>query len=450
MYNKIIDYLENKHVAILGFGMEGISTYNFIRRHSDMHLTIVDKDDVYEPNKEILQGDDHVNYVIGDEYLENLDEYDIVIKSPGVVTKDIDISNIKFSSQLELLLKFNRENVIGITGTKGKSTTTTLIYEILRANSLDARLLGNMGIPLFDDIETVTEESKLVIEMAELQLEFVTYSPHIGIILNMFEEHLDFFGTVEYYHESTLNMFKYQNEKDYMIYFSDIEPLNTYISDEYKGRPYRAQMHNKNITSQTAYIYRDMISLNQKELFDINTEVNIIGEHNLRNIMVSLIVSSILELDLKKTVDTIINFKSLKHRIELVGTYNGVIYYDDAIATIPSATIHAVNALKKVDTLIFGGLDRGIDYEEFIEFLNTGIVKNLICMPSTGTKISLKIKNKDIEKYEVETLEEAVKIADEVTKKEHICLLSPAAASYEYYKNFMEKGSAYQNLVKGL
>jgi len=429
MYNKIIDYLENKHVAILGFGMEGISTYNFIRRHSDMHLTIVDKDDVYEPNKEILQGDDHVNYVIGDEYLENLDEYDIVIKSPGVVTKDIDISNIKFSSQLELLLKFNRENVIGITGTKGKSTTTTLIYEILRANSLDARLLGNMGIPLFDDIETVTEESKLVIEMAELQLEFVTYSPHIGIILNMF---------------------KYQNEKDYMIYFSDIEPLNTYISDEYKGRPYRAQMHNKNITSQTAYIYRDMISLNQKELFDINTEVNIIGEHNLRNIMVSLIVSSILELDLKKTVDTIINFKSLKHRIELVGTYNGVIYYDDAIATIPSATIHAVNALKKVDTLIFGGLDRGIDYEEFIEFLNTGIVKNLICMPSTGTKISLKIKNKDIEKYEVETLEEAVKIADEVTKKEHICLLSPAAASYEYYKNFMEKGSAYQNLVKGL
>jgi len=450
MYNKIIDYLENKHIAILGFGMEGKSTYRFIRRHSDMNLTLIDKDEVYDNNRELLQGDDNVNYVIGSEYLNNLDEYDLVIKSPGVITKDIDVSDIKFSSQLELLLKFYRENIIGITGTKGKSTTTTLIYEVLKANNMDVRLLGNMGIPLLDDVESYEEDTQLVIEMAELQLEYVTYSPHIGIVLNMFEDHLDHSGTLEKYHQNILKMFEYQTNKDYMIYFSDIEPLNSYIDDKYKGRPYRAQLHNQNITSQTAYIYKEMIWLNQKELFDINTEVNIIGEHNLRNIMTSLIVSTILELDIKKTVDAIVKFKPLKHRIELVGTYDGVTYYDDAIATIPSATMHAVKALKKVDSLIFGGMDRGINYDEFVDFLNTGIVRNLICMPTTGHKIISKVDNNDVNKYNVETLEEAVELAATITEKEHICLLSPSAASYEFYKNFEEKGTAYQNIVKGL
>jgi UDP-N-acetylmuramoylalanine--D-glutamate ligase len=450
MQNKIMEYLKDKKIAILGFGMEGKSTYNFIRRYSDMPLTIIDKNDIYETNREMLADDNNISYVIGNDYLKNLSEFDLVIKSPGVITKDIDTSNISFSSQLELLLKFNRENIIGITGTKGKSTTTTLIYEVLRANGIDARLLGNIGKPLLDDIETYTKDTKLVIEMAALQLEFVTFSPHIGIILNLYEDHLDHSGTIEKYHQNKLNILKYQTEKDYMIYHSDIEPLNSYIDDSYKGREYRSQLHNKDITLHTAYIYKDLVYFNQKELFDINTELHLIGEHNLRNIMIVLIVSEILELDLKTTIDTIKNFKPLEHRIELVGTYGEIIYYNDSIATIPDATISAIKALKEVDTLIFGGLDRGIDYKNFIDFLNTGIVRNLICMPTTGHKIASKIKNKDTNLYNVDTLEEAIERARKITTKGKICLLSPAAASYEYFKNFEEKGKAYKNLVKNL
>lgn len=450
MNNKIMEYLKGKKIAILGFGMEGKSTYNFIRRYSDMPLTIIDKNDVYEANKEILEHDNNISYIIGNEYLKKLDGFDLIIKSPGVITKDIDTTNILFSSQLELVLRFNKENVIGITGTKGKSTTTTLIYEVLRANGVDARLLGNIGRPILDEIETFNSDTKLVVEMAALQLEFVTYSPHIGIILNLYEDHLDHSGTLERYHQNKLNIFKYQTEKDYMIYYSDIEPLNSYITDIYKGRPYRIQLHNKNITLHTAYRYKDMISFNQKDLFDINTELHLLGEHNLRNIMAVLVVSEILELNLKTTIDAIKNFKPLEHRIELVGTYNGVIYYNDSIATIPNATISAIKALKNVNTLIFGGLDRGIDYSEFINYLNTGNVKNLICMPTTGHKIGTKIKNKDVNVYNVETLEEAVNKANDITEDEKICLLSPAAASYEYFKNFEEKGRAYKNLVKNL
>ena len=155
-----------------------------------------------------------------------------------------------------------------------------------------------------------------------------------------------------------------------------------------------------------------------------------------------------MELDNELTIKTINNFKPLEHRLELVGKYNDIIFYNDTIATIPNATISGIKALKDVNTLIFGGMDRGIDYREFIEFLDTGVVKNLICMPTTGYKIGKKIKNKHVNVYFIETLDEAVKLAKKITLKEKICLLSPAASSYEYFKNFIEKGNVYKKLVK--
>ena len=181
-----------------------------------------------------------------------------------------------------------------------------------------------------------------------------------------------------------------------------------------------------------------------KKIFDKNSERNIIGDHNLKNILYVLRVCILLDLDLDKARDSIKEFKPLKHRMEYFGTYNGVKYYDDTIATIPEATINCIEALKDVDTLIFGGLDRGINYSSLIDYLNKSNVKNIIAMPDTGYKLADKIKNKNVIK--VEKLEDAVKIAKEVTKK--ICLLSPAAPSYNAFKNFEEKGDLFKDLVK--
>lgn len=448
MCREIIDYLLGKKIAILGFGMEGKSTYCFIRKYSDMPLTIIDKKDVYENNKELLEGDNNLNYITGDDYLNKLDGFDLIIKSPGVITKDIDTTNIHFTSQLELLLSVNREHVIGITATKGKSTTTSLTYAMLCANGIDAKIVGNIGKPIFDEIENMNKDTYMVVEMSALQLEFVTHSPHIAAILNLYEDHLDHSGTVKHYHENKLQIFKHQTSDDYAIYCSDIEPLNSYITDVYKANKYRVQLSEENITFNTTYLSEDKVYLNNKELFDTNIELHLVGEHNLRNIMVVLTISEIMGLDLNKTIEAIKNFKPLEHRIELVGTYNDIIFYNDSIATIPNATISAIKALKEVDTLIFGGLDRGIDYNSFIDFLNSGIVRNLICMPTTGYKIGSKITNEKVLVYNAETLELAVWKAKEVTAKGKICLLSPAAASYEYFKNFEEKGKAYKKLVK--
>ena len=172
MINKIIEEIQNKTVAILGFGMEGISTYKFIRKYLDMHLTIIDKNNPIEKS-EFLSIDENIDVIYGDNYLDNLSKYDLVIKSPGVITKDIDVSNINFTSQLEFLLKYNKDNVIGVTATKGKSTTVSLINEVLKNNNYDTLLLGNIGKPIFDEIENMHDDTKVVVEMSALQLEFI-------------------------------------------------------------------------------------------------------------------------------------------------------------------------------------------------------------------------------------------------------------------------------------
>ena len=444
MQEEIFKRLDGKKIAILGFGMEGKSTYKFIRKFSNCTLYILDQKDY--SNDELIKNDSNV-VVIHDNYLDNLDSYDIIIKAPGVVLKDIDITNFKdkITSQLELLMEVNGKNIIGITGTKGKSTTTTLIYEIFKNSGYDAHLLGNIGTPIFDDIDNFKDDSILVIEMSALQLEFVNVSPHVAILLNLFPEHLDHAGSVEHYYENKLNIFKYQDKMDTGIYAYDNDNVREYVLNN----TYKQDMVSVSLKDNTHMHIRDnFIYYKNKKLYDITSKRNLIGDANLENIMFCLAVAEVYYLPLDKVIDTINNFKPLAHRLELVGEYNGITYYDDAIATIPEACINAIKSLVRVDTLILGGMDRKINYDKLIEFLRSNSITNLICMPETGYKIadSLMTSNKRI--YKCETLEDAVSTAKKVTKKGYICLLSPAAASYNKYKNFIEKGNKFQELVK--
>ena len=444
MQEEIFRKLDGKKIAILGFGMEGKSTYKFIRKFSNCILYILDQKDYSDD--ELIKDDSNI-VVISDNYLSNLDSYDIIIKAPGVVLKDIDITGFKdkITSQLELLMEVNRKNIIGVTGTKGKSTTTTLIYEIFKNSGYDAHLLGNIGMPIFDDIDNFKDDSILVIEMSALQLEFVNVSPHVAILLNLFPEHLDHAGSVEHYYENKLNIFKYQDKMDTGIYAYDNDNVKEYVLNN----TYKQDMVSVSLKDNTHMHIRDnFIYYKNKKLYDITSKRNLIGDANLENIMFSLAVAEVYYLPLDKVIDTINNFKPLAHRLELVGEYNGITYYDDAIATIPEACINAIKSLVRVDTLILGGMDRGINYDKLIEFLRSNSITNLICMPETGYKIadSLMTSNKRI--YKCETLEDAVGTAKKVTKKGYICLLSPAAASYNKYKNFIEKGNKFQELVK--
>ena len=214
MYQSAASMFKNKKVLILGFGREGMSTYRFLRNmYPDMHLTIADKN-------EIKLDDKNVTLICGDSYMDSLNDFNIVMKSPGIAFLDVDIKDgTLVTCQTDLFLKFAPCRKVGITGSKGKTTTSTLIYDMLKEGGFDARLIGNIGVPVLEDINTVTPETIAVIEMSSHQLEFTTSSPEVAVLTNIYEEHLDHYRDgFRGYVNAKLNIVRRQKEGDTFIY----------------------------------------------------------------------------------------------------------------------------------------------------------------------------------------------------------------------------------------
>lgn len=385
--------------------------------------------------------------ILGEEYLDHLEEYDVIIKAPGISFVGMNIEEYahKITSQLELLLEFFDVFTIGVTGTKGKSTTSSLIYQILQDQGKKSILLGNIGVPVFDFIEELTKDTIIVLEMSSHQLEYMKTSPNIAILLNIFPDHLDHYNSYEDYAKAKCNIYKHQKETDYFLYNSDNEMIQK-VLEPAEGKTYSVSFEGKE--ESKIYVKNNAVFLEDKPIYDTQEPRKLVGDYILNNMMFVLGVSEILGLNLRKTADTINQFEPLRHRLQLVGSYEGVAYYDNSIATIPKATIEAVKALSNVDTLIIGGMDRGIDYSEFVDFLNSSSIENIVCMPKTGHDIAKRLNNGKA--YVVNDLAEAVEVSKRVTKKGKSCLLAPAAASYGFFKNFEEKGDLYKKLVRGI
>lgn len=441
----LINYFKDKKILILGFGREGQSTYKLIRKYlPNQQLFISDQKEIFQKNFDFLENDKNISCISGEGYLDNLNDYDLIMKTPGISFLNIDTTEFyhKIKSQLELLFEFFENFTIGVTGTKGKSTTSSLIYKVLQDQGKKSIFMGNIGVPVFNYIDEIDPDEYIVLEMSSHQLEYMEMSPNIAILLNIFEEHLDHYESYLKYAEAKCNIYRYQKENDYFLYNSDNEMLSKLVKKT-NSKTYKVSFSGNN--GSNIYLKGNKVYFDGKEIYDKNEKRKLLGDYSLNNIMFVLGVSEILDLDLNKTIKSISEFEPLRHRLEFVGKYNDIEFYDNSIATIPMATIEAVKALKEVDTLIIGGMDRGIDYTDFIDFLNNSDIRNFICMPKTGHDIAKKLnKNKC---YIVDTMEEAVDTAKKVTQKGKICLLSPAAASYGFFKNFEEKGDIYKKLV---
>lgn len=455
---RIAQFFVDKKVLILGFGREGHSTYNFLKSAfagQQLDLTIADARPDFAENDAILKcdhvpstGNSAVKIIAGAHYLDHLADYDIIVKTPGISFANIDISAFrdKITSQLELLLEFADDcETIGITGTKGKSTTSSLIYQILQDQKIDSILLGNIGTPVFDHLSELKPGMKVVLEMSSHQLEFMRRSPRIALLLNAYEEHLDHYVSFVQYIEAKCNIFKYQQPDDYFIYNADDVNLQQFIHQP-AAQVFRVSLAGSP-EAQTRLVGNEVYFENQP-IYHRDTPRQLLGDYNLQNIMFALTVAEILGLDLARAQQTVSEFKTLKHRLEFVREVSGVKYYDNSIGTVPMATIEAIRALGNVDTVIIGGMDRGLDYREFAEFLNQSPVRNIICMPKTGYDIAGQLLPEKV--HPAETLDEAVRMANEVTLSGHSVLLSPAAASYGFFKNFEEKGDKFQELVHAL
>lgn len=452
MFTKIIDEIRNQKILILGFGTEGKETYNFIRKYlPNQKITIADINTNLIENNSFLINDKNVSFKLGTDYLNNLDEFNMIIKSPGVCIKDIDINKNNLTSQVELFLKYFKKNTIGITGTKGKSTTSSLIYKALIDQGYNVRLLGNIGTSVFDNIEEIEDETIIVLELSSDQLTFVNNSPHISIWLNVFEEHLDHYNSYQDYISAKGNIHKYQNNNDYFIYNIDNQDLLNNIGDV-NCNTYKFSLLNSGDGDNYIYLDNGYLYINSNgdkiKLFDVNEPRNLLGLHNLNNIMALFAISFILNLDREKIVESIKTYVTLPHRLENIGIYNDVEYIDDSISTIPESCIGAIETINNIDTIIIGGKDRGISYKKLIDYMNTRKDLNIICMPDTGYAIADAIDSDKC--YKVNNLEEAVRFAIKVTKKGKACVLSPAASSYGFFKNYIERGNEFKRLVKEL
>lgn len=418
------------------------------RNFPEKQLFLADqKLDLLEQYPEFME-DIHLEISMGEDYLNGIEQYDLILKAPGISLKNCSIQDFqgKITSQLQLLLEFVDVFTIGITGTKGKSTTSSLLYEVLKKQGKDAFLLANIGEPIFNQLENLKENSIPVLELSSHSLQYVKNSPNIAILLNLYEEHLDHYTSFQEYAQAKFNISKYQKPGDIFIYNYDNETIKKY---SFRQNDYAITLQNNPHIKNSVYIQNDDIYCNNRLIMNTKIKRNLKGIHHLNNILFVLAVCDILKLDFEKAIQSIQKFEALEHRMEFVGNIDAIEYYNDSIATIPQATINTITALEKVNTVIVGGKDRGVNQAELIIFLKNSAVENIICLPKTGEVIYDALKQEQSKKvFMVQTMPEAVKIAKEVTKKNTICLLSPAASSYGYFKNFEERGNLFKNLVK--
>ena len=431
-----------KSVCILGFGREGRSTYAMLTKYcSPSCIAIADLNSIDRESAGIA---DSVELICGEAYQECLDRFDIVFKSPGIVldTSPADL-RCQVTSETQVFFEVFREQIIGITGTKGKSTVTSMIYHILKESGKDAYIAGNIGIPVFDIAEKLSDESIVVCELSCHQLEYMTVSPATAIFLNLYEEHLDHYGTMEKYYDAKKNIYLHQQKHDTLLINSEIAPETS-----------EAYVYTISNTDPSADIYvSDGKITRPGEEYEIPTDnIRLLGEHNHYNIAVAHFITTFY-VDEKQFTSALCTFDPLAHRLEYFGTYAGIRWYDDSISTACATAIEAVKSVPEAATVLIGGMDRGIDYTPLVEFLAQSDI-NIICMEASGKRVfdmllSANLKDKTRIHY-VSHLPEAVELAAKITPEGRSCVLSPAAASYGIFKNFEERGDVFKQLVKAL
>ena len=426
MKSQIIDFLRDKKILILGFGREGKSSLDFIRRElPQAEVAIADQQEIVVENTTVISGEN---------YLDACKDYDLILKAPGVIIKDyLDAeTKSKITSQTDLFMRAFSRQIIGVTGTKGKSTTSSLIYHVLKSAGRDAQLVGNIGKPCFDILDEITDQTAIVFELSAHQLEYIQASPHIAVLLNIYEEHFDHYTTPNDYYGAKKNIYKYQTPDDLLIY-GDIFQHTTI--DEINA----AQSMKIDIT-KTEIFPRGQI------------RTKLIGEHNQLNIQVAAAIAYAYKINGEDFKQAVASFQPLPHRLEYVGTFRGIKFYNDSIATAQEAVINAIKALGDVDTIILGGMDRGLDYHPLVDFIRETNIRNVILLPATNERFQQTFDEREYSQklIHVKNMREAVEQAYAITATDKSCLLSPAAASYGFYKNFEERGEDFKNLVSML
>ena len=451
-------YIKNRRTAIIGLGVSNIPLLDYLYSLG-AKITVFDNRTIDEIDKEIVDKimDREIEFSFGKNNLSKLVGFEIIFRSPTCRpdTKELEKESERgavITSEIEMLIELCPGKVIGITGSDGKTTTTSLIYEIIKEQGYNCYLGGNIGIPLFSKIDEMRPEDIVILELSSFQLMEMPISPQIAVITNISPNHLDIHKSYEEYIEAKKNIFKNQNENGIVILNYDNE-ITRQCADEAKGK---VVFFSKDYKLPNGVILdNNVIKVCQDKLRKhlLNTkDLMLKGTHNYENACAA-IAATLSLADSEKQVDAIQNFKGVKHRLEFVREIDGVKWYNDSIGSSPTRTIAGLNAFDEKIVLIAGGYDKNLDYKPIAKPILEN-VSSLILMGQTSTKIKKAVEenmtNEGIEIIQCDTLKEAVDAAKQVAQKGEIVLFSPASASFDMYKNFEERGDKFKSIVNSL
>ncbi len=448
-----MENFQNKKIAVLGFGIEGQSICDFLP--DSAIITVFD-----EKNRESFEDDLlkkyeklGVNFKFGD--FEDLDEFDIIFRSPGIkpdisILLEAKMKGTEVTSAVKTFFDLCPCEIIGVTGTKGKGTTSTLVYEMLKKEGFNAHLGGNIGTPPLNFLRDLKENSKVVLELSSFQLIDIEKSPHVGIMLMTTSEHLDYHKDVYEYVEAKRNIFRFQGENDFAIVNRDYPASNE--SDIFSnGKVYRVSREQD--VDQGCFVKNEAIYLKMdgREEEVIKTkEIALRGRHNFENVCAATVGAICMGATMKSVIPVLKSFKGLPHRIEFVATTKGVSYYDDSFSTTPETAIAAIESFSEPKILILGGSSKKSDFSELGHMISTSTsIKAIIGIGEEWPKIKEKIRNQRIKMVEgSRNMSEIVEKCQEIGEIGDVVLLSPACASFDMFKSYKDRGEQFKQEIK--
>jgi len=440
-------------VAILGYDVDGASSTGYFHKLG-AEITICDqKTDLLLPG--------YATPKLGADYLKDLDQFDVLVRTPGLYPQKIVDANPqapkildKVTTSINIFFGKCPGSIIGVTGTKGKGTTCTLIYKMLKAAGKKVFLGGNIGTNPLDFISEVTANSWVVLELSNFQLIDFKYSPKIGVCLMMAPEHQDWHKTVKEYYETKKNLFIRQGENDRTVYdYTNPYSKQTVAVSGGSLVPYAVAEENKTSPiKEGAYVEGKKIYF--KDTFICNVdEVALLGRHNLDNVCAAIasvwkIINGNVEI-IKKVVSS---FSGMEHRLEYVREVDGVKYYNDSFATTPESTIAAIRAFKQPKVIILGGHDKKIPLFDVVSEITKSNIRQVVVIGETGEQIIKLLTERGFDNISLggNTMEEIVKTAKKVAQPGDVVLLSTACASFGLFRNYKDRGDQFKNVVNDL
>lgn len=443
-----------KRVAVIGLGVSNLALIRFLQK-AGAHLSGRDRKTGAELGERLQELESlGIELILGPQYLRDLKDFDAVVVSPGVPK---DIPELRaldelalLESEIGLVFRYSLGPIYGVTGSSGKTTTTSLAGEILRESGMPTYVGGNIGRPLIGEIEQIRPEDRVLLELSSFQLEGLRQSPRGALITNIAQNHLDVHHTMESYIRAKQNIYRYQHPRDFLVLNYD-DPVTRGMAFDAPGEVYFFSLISK--VPRGAYLAgNDLIYIDGVGQFAFakRSELALPGQHNVANFLAAAILSYVAgaSFDAIRKVGT--NFAGVPHRLEFIAEIQGVRYYNDSIATTPDRTLAALHSFTAPLILIAGGSDKQLSFVELGRAIQ-GRVKHLILLGSTAPKIRQAVLDAGgVSLDEVENLGEAITLASKLGESGDVVLLSPASASYDQYANFMARGTHFRDLVANL